>query len=360
MQLLNILKSDPQWRDTISSKRIKIKESGDLAIFNYEAGCDWSDPVVCEARGVIIDTKNMRVVCRAFDKFFNYEEQWAAKINWESAMVQEKIDGSLIKLWYYNDEWHWSTNSCIDARNATVDDTGTTFMDIIKYTVEYTIISSTQLDKNCTYIFELVSPENKVVIDYESPQLYHLATRETETGYYFDQYIGVQKPRLYPIKTLSDCVNFAKDINKNGVKHEGFVVVDRHNNRIKVKTPEYIQLARVSDKRRVLTVDDFISGNYDRDQLNDVQQIQLEYYELAMNELCYRAGVYADFVRGLYEEYDGDRSAVGKKIQDDSLSFIGFMGIRNNKTGKELVDALKPSVLKKLIPKYDMKRLNVF
>jgi len=31
---------------------------------------------------------------------------YADTIDWSAARVQEKVDGSLIKVWYYNGEWN--------------------------------------------------------------------------------------------------------------------------------------------------------------------------------------------------------------------------------------------------------------
>lgn len=79
---------------------IGIKEESPYAIFNYAIGCDFSNPIVQEARGIIIDLENLDVVCWPFRKFGNYNESYADKIDWSTARVQEKIDGSIIKLWW--------------------------------------------------------------------------------------------------------------------------------------------------------------------------------------------------------------------------------------------------------------------
>lgn len=44
-----------------------------------------------------------RVVCRPFDKFFNSKEAGHKKepVDWTSARVYEKVDGSLIKCYFY-------------------------------------------------------------------------------------------------------------------------------------------------------------------------------------------------------------------------------------------------------------------
>ncbi len=60
------------------------------------------------------------VVCWPFDKFFNVQEQYAADIDWKDARVLEKIDGSMIKLFWYKDAWRFATSSTCDAEDAAI------------------------------------------------------------------------------------------------------------------------------------------------------------------------------------------------------------------------------------------------
>ena len=67
-------------------------------------------PIVHECRGLILNSQdNWKVVAYPFKRFANYGEGWAAPIDWSSARVQEKVDGSMIVLWYYQGEWNCST-----------------------------------------------------------------------------------------------------------------------------------------------------------------------------------------------------------------------------------------------------------
>lgn len=102
-----------EWKKILEEKKIRVKEDNGLCIMNYLPGSDFSDPVVQEARGIIIDAANADVVCWPFRKFGNWFETYADEIDWRSAVVQEKIDGSIIKLYFWNGEWKWATDSMI-------------------------------------------------------------------------------------------------------------------------------------------------------------------------------------------------------------------------------------------------------
>ena len=211
-----------------------------LRIFNYCQGADFTNPIVQEARGIIIDVEKMEVVCWPFRKFCNYGEVGADKIDWSTARVQEKVDGSIIKLWYYEGEWHWSTNGVIDAYKATVERYNMSFGEIIE---RADWVETNGLNKNHTYIFELVSQYNRVVIDYKKTMLYQIGERDNKTGQEYEPSLNMRRPAMYDLGSVEECIKAATALNPKGTKevfNEGFVVVDANWNRVKIKTPEYL------------------------------------------------------------------------------------------------------------------------
>lgn len=258
-----IEKNPDNWDVLLSSAPyfLKIKKDGDLAIFNYniiasdvvevdgeekELRCDFSLPEVQEARGIILNCKELKVVCWPFRKFGNYGESYVDDIDWESARVQQKVDGSIIKLWFnkITDNWQVSTNGLIDAREAFIDGKTVSFYELFEKARNNQHLEYDKLDKNMTYIFELVSPFNRVVIKYPEERIYHIGTRSNISGEEFDVDIGVIKPKGYQIHTLDDCIEAAKNLNLDcdvtNLAAEGFVVVDKNWHRIKIKSPEYV------------------------------------------------------------------------------------------------------------------------
>lgn len=252
MKLIHLIQDNPnRWKDILAKKKIKIKRDSDypnLAIFNYDIMADFTDEIVKECRGVIIDMDNMHIVCRPFDKFCNYGESGADEIDWNTAKVQQKVDGSIMKLFWYDGEWKIATNGVINAFKANIGTSNTNplysnFGDLFTKAAETVGLDLERLDIANTYIFELISPWNRVVIDYGSDiTLYHLGTRNNLTGEEKYTWIGVQQPKEYPLQSLEECIDAAKKLNVPGqlVKSEGFVVVDKNWKRIKIKSPEYV------------------------------------------------------------------------------------------------------------------------
>ena len=245
MKLLRLIKENEHWNDILRERNVVTRFGGGeysgLAIFNYDIMADFTDEIVRECRGVIVDLINGVVVCRPFDKFCNYGEKGADNIDWRSAKVQDKIDGSIMKVWYWSGKWRISTNKTINAFVAPLGDNGN-FGDKFLEAAENVGLDFDALNIAYTYIFELVSPENRVVIDYIETTWWHLGTRNNLTGEEVYRYIGVQQPNEYPITSIKECIEAAKNLNVTGelVEKEGFVVVDANWHRIKVKSPDYV------------------------------------------------------------------------------------------------------------------------
>jgi hypothetical protein len=239
------------------------------------------------------------VLCHAFDKFFNKGEFPAAPIDWETAIPREKIDGSLIKLWhnpfFENKEegWTFSTNNSFNADGDLMSvvpvckEEGwptepTKFLQLIDFALKENPIKFLDLPKYYTFYFELVSPYNRIVIPYQKTELYLLGARNNITDQEFtpeeinktffygkfkvpkiilDQEFIIEELKKTPKPYTSVFVGFTptevdESIFKNfkanlrtdiqkladvlDANHEGFVVCDKHFNRVKVKGKEYL------------------------------------------------------------------------------------------------------------------------
>lgn len=326
--LCRLISLKKDWREILSEKKISVKEDvNGYAIFNYGIEADFSDPVVREARGIIIDLATLSVVCWPFTKFCNVQEPWHDDIDWESAVVEQKVDGSIVKHWWSEKlgKWMWSTNSVIDAGEAKAP-SGAKFMNLIMKCSDYPCIEDDALDKRKTYIFELTSPENKVIIEYEGYTLWLLSVRDNVTGYENMEYTidGVMRPARYPLRTLDECLSAAIRLNKNvsgAVRYEGFVVVDKDYHRVKIKSPEYVAKHHVVtncdlSKRRVLDIL-FSHPEVEKDVEDAVPEsrVYFAYYRYKAEEVRASLVKCCSFAKDLYEEYGHDRQAVYREIR---------------------------------------------
>ena len=362
--ILGFIRNNPDdWEEKLNSRLIRTTHNGNRVCFKYAYDADFSDPLVCEARGIIIDIAELKVVCRPFDKFFNVQEQYAAKIDWSTARVLEKIDGSLIKLYWYNGEWVFATSSTCDASEAPIAGyRGPTYRDVISKADNYEKIPFDDLNKEYTYLFELVSPMTQVVIRYDMTTLYYLAARNNLTGEETDSgFETFRKPRSFLLKTLYDCMKAAAELNpdpESDLTDEGFVVVDKEHMRIKIKSPAYFALHRAS-ANKLFTAKRMIElFCQDMDFAKLIQDFPKEariikYYDWQFEEVRYKVDKMAEYARALYEEYDHDRRAVASVIKESPLAWAGFAAIGNEKTAEELLRMMTPTKLEQLIADYD-------
>ncbi|MDR1205441.1 MAG: hypothetical protein LBL26_08165 [Peptococcaceae bacterium] len=308
---------------------IRTKRDEPYVLLKYEQyASDFTNPLVRECRGVILDEENgYRPVCVPFFKFGNYGESYVPDIDWATARVQEKIDGSLIKLWYDRGAWRTSTNSTVNAKNAASQNayseelTGITFYDLFWEAWENANGRLDRLDKGCTYLFELTSPRNRVIIRYEETGIWHIGTRDNQTLKEFETDIGIRKPKEYPLRDLADVVAAAEKLSGDG---EGFVVVDGHYSRVKVKSPRYVMLAHllsgVSTEKNILSLilkgetEEFIT--YFPEYANDIDQMNRRFDSL-VGELEKEAAA----LRDLKFDSRKDMAAVVTKMKYPAFLF---------------------------------------
>ena len=254
LKLLEFIRDHVDWEEQLSNApyNIRIKRSEGLILFYYEVDADFRIDIVRECRGIILDeTDGYKPVCVPFFKFGNYGEPYADDIDWNTARVQEKIDGSLMKVWHHQGAWHVSTNKTINAESAITYNDEDTFLNIFHKAWAQTGRQFSDLNPDYTYMFELVSPQSRVIIPYADTKLFHIGTRDKNTLQELHVDIGIEKPKEYNISTIEACIEVAGKLDKY---HEGFVVVDSHWRRIKVKSPLYVAIHHlfnniVSEKR---------------------------------------------------------------------------------------------------------------
>lgn len=284
--LLQIMK-DFNWRDELADRHIAIREDEDYVLLKYnQIASDFNDPIVRACRGVILKCidNEWKIVCAPFTKFSYGEEPWEQPINWNSAYVREKMDGSLMKAWMDNETriWHLSTNGTIDAFQAEVGDDGLTFGDLFEQAIEmkFEAWATMRLNPLYTYMFELTSPFNKVVINYTETRIWLLVARNMNTLEEEEVEIqGVARPPLYKFDSLDEAIDAVTALKDK----EGVVVCDSNYNRQKIKSAGYLIAHRLANNgtittRRIiqmmkdLVIDDYLA--YCGDPTGQIWKIQ--------------------------------------------------------------------------------------
>lgn len=257
MYLLDFMNSHENWEELLAAApySIDIRHDEPYVLLKYnQLLSDFSLPEVQGARGSIFRREGNIWICvaRSLDKFHNYSENYAAtpRIDWSKGVdIQEKVDGSICRLWYDRNDWHLSTNGTINAFTAECGDT--TFGDVFVSIVERYMNSSfffSLLHKDYTYWFELVSPtHNHIVVRYPEDRIYYLGCRNMTTME--EEIIDKPAPFLwepahFTYHSLAECVEAAHNLGEN---EEGYVCVSSSMEngsflRVKVKGDAYLTL----------------------------------------------------------------------------------------------------------------------
>ena len=219
---------------------------------------NWGDEIARECRGLILDeASDFTVVARPFNKFFNHGEPNAADIHWPSATVDEKLDGSLCVMYFYAGNWHVATTGTPDG-GGEVSGFDFTFHDLF-----FKTLGSMRPHHDrppMTYLFELMSPYNRIVVDHKESHVKLLGQRcnwdgEFSKGHSYE-WVDNKMPdsvRSFTLSSTDGILSTFKDMDP--LKQEGYVIWDENGNRIKVKHPGYVAIHHVvfglSERRMV-------------------------------------------------------------------------------------------------------------
>lgn len=229
---------------------IIVKEYDDLLVLNYsQIESPKTHPIVRECRGLILD-KDFNVVSRKLCRFFNYGEapDTMSHLNFSKAVVYEKIDGSLIGIFNYNGHWYVATRGTAFAEAETA--WGGTFKDLVYEALNvdddehFNEECNIYLNPEYTYIFEVTSPHNRVVVRHTETRLTLLTSRHNETGEYGGEdqendafSIGADVVKKYSFDSVEHCIEAARNLPN---LEEGYVVYQDNEPVCKIKSPAYL------------------------------------------------------------------------------------------------------------------------
>lgn len=215
-------------------------------------------PEMQDCRGIILEKDTWKVMSLAFRKFFNSGEGNAAKIDWSTARVLEKLDGTMIQLY-----WDWNQKTWFAATTGTAEGEGevnnkmkTTFNKLFWDTVKdkYGLTpESDMLNKKYCYVFELTTPYNIVVKPHGESSATLLTVRNIETLVEQDfanahaNNLGVPVVKTFDLNA-KNAGHLIKTFETMPWSEEGYVVLDYDFNRVKIKNPAYVAVHHLKSK----------------------------------------------------------------------------------------------------------------
>jgi T4 RnlA family RNA ligase len=221
--------------------RSQIHPTYPLRIYNYTETVQFEkkwDYITSACRGLVVEIPTGKVIARPFPKFFNIEEK--KHVESDSFELYEKVDGSLGILFRYQGDIILAT------RGSFTSDQATKGLEILwnKYERYIDALFHWRAEgaKNAkTILFEIVYPENRVVVKYDEEKLIML-------GAYDKYHVEMNYDDLppWPDKVPKfEGMDYRTVQSLNTPNSEGFVVKFDNGSRCKIKFEDYVRLHRV-------------------------------------------------------------------------------------------------------------------
>lgn len=246
------------------------------------------DPVAEQCRGMVIrplqfdihilgdnwkhaTVGDVEVLAWPMNRFYNFGDSSVAQVDWDDPdlKVYEKVDGTCVIVYWdpFQKRWHCATRSVPEADlpifKGHIEIGDATFSDMFLRAliatreetsgplswVPKTIDEVVHLNKEVTYVFELVSPYNQIVVNYPEPRAYLLAARHTSSGQELDpetiRIPHVRRPKTWPLKDAVAIGAFVNTLNPH--EFEGTVICDSKFRRMKIKSMAYVLAHKSKD-----------------------------------------------------------------------------------------------------------------
>lgn len=271
---------------------VKYATGENVASLNYDQILvKPNDPLAEECRGMVVrtfdnvDPQNVNwkdvivgrieLLAWPMNRFYNIGDPACVQINLSDidTYVCEKLDGTMIV--FYHDAlskqsimgWNCATRSVpradIPIQNDHIQIKDTTFSGLFWTALEKAYINSlhecdeydfnnwldTAFDKNVTYVFELTSQYNRVVVKYNDTNVTLIATRRLDTGEEFichEKLLDfIPRPKIWNISSMNDLESFVQSADPSLL--EGAVIYNAKFERAKLKNKAWVLSSRAKD-----------------------------------------------------------------------------------------------------------------
>lgn len=282
----------------------QVHPSLPLTIWNYSEKVQYEnlwDETLLMCRGLVTNGQG-DIVATPFKKFFNIEEGKFEPS--EKFEVYEKMDGSLGIVFWFQGQW------VIATRGSFTSDQSIKARELLKkYNTDI-------MFRHLTFCFEIIYPENRIVLDYGNEEKLVLLGTFDNTGKEYD--VDMWSQYGFDVVKKYDGINDYKQL-KEMVKNdqEGFVVKFSNGDRIKVKGVEYLRLHKIMTNVTTTGIWEYLKNG--EDVLELLKDVPDEFYNKIKSyaqslrygffQISERAGKLHDGFRyGKYNDVDPEPS----------------------------------------------------
>ncbi len=302
------LKSEPITFDETKKKlettyKLVVKESSaypSLYLIHQGPESDNNNDFVRLCNGLIVEKETNKLVCCTFPKCYENNESLEINVS-DDITVQKCIEGTLVRVYYYKDNWVFSTKRSIDASHSSWL-SSKSFKDLFLEIVPMEVVET--FDKKYVYSFIICHHENAIVVPIEGiaeSVVYLICKRDAET---FEEcplgkISGRPKILLVPDEEIMS-ENIIEDLNKRlsteNIDCQGYIICDKSLNRQKIDSTKYNEirelwgnnnnrLYRYLELRRATSIENNVLKKYLKHFARDFSLFAA--YEEKISTLCF-------------------------------------------------------------------------
>lgn len=295
----------------------------DLWILDYSKHCSldgmWNQ-VTMTCRGIIIDADN-NIVSWPFYKFFNYEEIETLAPKFPELHLEvpnlpfkayEKLDGSLGVGYWVDGNLYIATKGSFESEQAIKAN------EIFQKKYRSHV---SELNTGYTYLFEIIYPENRIVVNYGNTEdIILIGVKDTSNGQDIplEQYDGI-----FNIVKQYDCEDWKTMREQfDGENREGFVVRFENGYRMKMKYEDYFKKhflkSYLTEKHVFLFYEE---GRLD--ELHDIVNNMDEENQITVAKMLKKFDMHRERIRKTaYEEFEKMGYPVGTVMNKETAQRI--------------------------------------
>ena len=304
----------------------------DLLIWNYteivQAHGPWDDTTT-RTRGLVTDSHGV-IMAHSFKKFHNIEQKLYTPT--QTYTVYDKMDGSLGILFWHEDQW------IMCSRGSFTSDQAHKATNML-YEKAYDL---NKLRKDLAYNFEIIYPQNRIVVDYGPLEDLIFLAAFAKDGAEVECDDTLQGAGFTIVKKWrADAVEGYLALKARNLDNsEGFVVRFSNGDRVKIKFEEYMRLHRVVTNINALSVWEMLKSGKPLD--DHLENIPDEFFV---------------WVQHKWETYQQQYTAIENETKHAYDSIMSFIGEHSSRKDFAVAVRASSSNAKLLFALYDQRSI---
>lgn len=237
MNFLNELNTEnfPELKKKLKKEyNLQVKEFENLYNINIKKNKINNNPQLNFCNGIILEKETNKTICNIFSVVKEYPDSYNYN-NFEELCVEEAIDGTLIKVYYYNDQWRVATNRCIDAKTAFWI-CNQSFYDLFMEAAKS--INFAHLNKTYSYAFILQHPKNRNVTKYNKTNIVYIYSYDNVNNVEVvdESLLFLDRPKKFKFASWDEMMSSLSTMNYS---QEGYMIYNKNREITKIVNPNF-------------------------------------------------------------------------------------------------------------------------